>query len=74
MDTELNNAKLASLAAYHDEVAHFLALLARCDADFTRFYAVVEALGQLKTTQRSHCLHILGSAQVPAAECAVLLR
>lgn len=73
MDSQLNNAKLASLAAYHDEVAHFLALLARCGDDFTRFYAVVEALGQLETTQRGHCLHTLGSAQAPPAECAALL-
>ena len=64
MRTDLNNAKLASLAAYHDEVEHFLALLARCDGDLPRFYRLVERLGRLPPATRRACLH--GAADAPA--------
>lgn len=72
METDLNNAKLASLATYHDEVAHFLALLARCEQDFARFYRVVDALGALAPARRTACLHQLAGAGELAADCAAL--
>lgn len=74
MNTDLNNAKLASLAAYHDEVDHFLGLLARCAQDFARFYAVVDALGELDPARRRQCLHDLGGSAAPDQGCAALLR
>ena len=74
MNTDLNNAKLASLAAYHDEVDHFLGLLARCEQDFARFYRVVDALGELEPARRRQCLHELGGSAAPDQGCAALLR
>lgn len=74
MNTDLNNAKLASLAAYYDEVEHFVGLLARCQQDFARFYTVVDALGELEPAQRTQCLHELGGGAPPAQRCAALLR
>ncbi|MEW6253746.1 MAG: aminopeptidase, partial [Planctomycetota bacterium] len=40
---ELNNAKLAAVATYFDEVAQFRALLAEKQHDFAAFYAAVKA-------------------------------
>ena len=77
MATDLNNAKLASLAAYYDEVEPFLALLARCDQDFARFYRVVDALGRLPAARRSACLRELGAAHTTgttSADCGALPR
>jgi len=74
MNTDLNNAKLASLAAYHDEVANFLGLLERCERDFARFYGVVERLSRLAPSSRTRCLHELGGATATSAECTALLR
>ncbi len=73
MDSDLNNAKLASLAAYHDEVDYFLNLLARCEQDFPRFYGVVERLGKLAPARRLQCLHSLGGSVAPNADCAAAL-
>jgi predicted aminopeptidase len=74
MNTDLNNAKLASLAAYHDEVDNFLGLLARCEQNFVRFYGVAEQLGKLPPARRMQCLHELGGSAQPGADCAALLR
>lgn len=74
MHSDLNNAKLASLAAYHDEIDHFLALLARCDQDFARFYRAVDQLGRLPRARRTACLHALGGDSEPAADCAALVQ
>lgn len=72
MNNDLNNAKLASLAAYHDEVPHFLGLLARCGQDFARFYRVVDELGELAPAQRRACLHELGGQAATSVQCAAL--
>lgn len=56
MGAELNNAKLASVATYHDEVEHFLALYQRCGDDLPRFYRAVERLGRLPPATRRACL------------------
>lgn len=40
---EINNAKLAAVATYFDEVAQFRALLAEKQYDFAAFYAAVKA-------------------------------
>lgn len=56
MGVELNNAKLASVATYHDEVEHFIALYARCGNDLPRFYRAVRRLGDLPPASRRACL------------------
>ena len=47
-----NNARLASLATYHDCVAGFEALLAREEHDLPRFYAAVRELAKLTREER----------------------
>lgn len=69
MTTDLNNAKLASLAAYHDQVPHFLALLARCGQDFARFYRIVDALAKLPSAERTSCLGELAGDGTPGVVC-----
>ena len=73
MDTDLNNAKLTSLAAYHDDVAAFTGVLARCEHDFPRFYRVIKRLAGLATAARRQCLAQLGSAGPAQHHCAALL-
>ena len=73
MDTDLNNAKLTSLAAYHDDVAAFTGVLARCEQDFPRFYRVIKRLAGLATAARRQCLAQLGGAGPAQHHCAALL-
>ena len=73
MNTDLNNAKLASLAAYHDDVAAFAGVLARCEHDFRRFYRVIERLAGLAGPARRACLAQLGRAERLDAPCAALM-
>jgi predicted aminopeptidase len=47
-----NNARLASLATYHDCVAGFEALLVREQRDLPRFYAAVRELAKLTREER----------------------
>ncbi len=51
-DTGLNNARLASLGAYHDLVPALRALLADQDGDLERFYDAAEALAKLTPEER----------------------
>ena len=48
----INNARLASVAAYFDLVPAFLALLERHDGDFAAFYTTVKQLADAHTPQR----------------------
>ncbi len=73
MSGELNNAKLLSVATYHDATPGFRALLRRAGGDFRRFHRAVERLGAQPKEQRSACLDALARAQ--SAPCAdALLR
>lgn len=56
MATDLNNAKLSSVATYHDYVPGFRSILARTDHDFDRFYAIVEAMTAWTAERRRQCL------------------
>jgi predicted aminopeptidase len=56
MNVDMNNAKLASIATYHEFVPGFIELFELAGGDFTRFYARVEALGKLDATARARCL------------------
>jgi len=48
----LNNARLASLATYHDLVPAFQGLLAATGGDLPAFYAQARELGSLPTSER----------------------
>ncbi len=60
MSGGLNNARLASVATYHDLVPDFQALLALYQGDLEVFYAEVEELGKLPPEQRLAKLKDLG--------------
>ena len=51
-DAGLNNARLASLAAYHDLVPGLRRLLAAENGDLERFYVAAEALADLAPEER----------------------
>lgn len=55
-ESGLNNARLASLGAYHELVPAFEALLARLGGDLPRFYAEVRRLARLPAEQRREVL------------------
>jgi predicted aminopeptidase len=48
----LNNARLASLATYHDLVPAFQGLLSASGGDLPAFYAMVRELGSLPSSER----------------------
>ena len=52
MQGGLNNARLSSVAAYHDLVPAFQGLLKHVDGDMQKFYAEVKALSELPERQR----------------------
>ena len=59
-----NNAQLASVAVYAQQVPAFEALLAREDGDLSRFYAAVRALAALPRAERDARIRALAA---PAA-------
>lgn len=70
-DGELNNAHLASVAAYTRFVPAFEALLAREGGDLPRFYAAVKALARQDKASRLAALEaVAGQAVRPAAALA----
>ena len=65
----LNNAKIGSVAAYHDLVPAFQKMLAQNGGDFNRFYQACRALGQKKETERHRILTAyLHDANVPGIQ------
>lgn len=56
MARDLNNAKLSSVATYHDYVPGFRSILARTNGDFERFYALVEVMTSWTAERRRRCL------------------
>jgi predicted aminopeptidase len=60
MNEDMNNAKLSSVATYHEFVPAFKALFAATDEDFTAFYREVEALGQKAAPARKAELQTVG--------------
>jgi len=59
MASDLNNAKLASVATYHDRVGAFRALLTACAGDYARFHAAVERLAATPAAARAATLDAL---------------
>jgi len=56
MNEDMNNAKLSSVATYHEFVSAFKALFAAEKEDFAAFYARVETLGQKTAKERKASL------------------
>ena len=55
-DRPVNNARLASVATYHDHKPPFLALLQRADGDLIRFYREVGELARRPRAERDKIL------------------
>jgi len=55
----INNAKLAAISLYSDQVTAFLRLFNLCSGDFPRFYASVQQLGKLDKANRAGALEAL---------------
>jgi predicted aminopeptidase len=53
---DLNNAKIGSVAAYHDLVPAFQKMLAQNDGDLNHFYQACRELGQKKKEERDRIL------------------
>jgi len=62
-----NNARVAAMAAYQDDVPAFDALLAREQGDLPRFFAAVRQLARLAPEAREQALQALLPAPVPVA-------
>ena len=62
-DSELNNAKLASVSTYHAQIPAFRARLAQLDGNFGLFYQQVAELSRLTSEQRSDCLQYWAQAE-----------
>ena len=56
LERGLNNARLASIATYHDQVPAFQALLASNNGNLPAFYAAVAELAQLPLSERTAAL------------------
>jgi len=70
--SDLNNAKIASIQAYHKFVPAFTTLLAHRGGDFARFYAAADELGKWPRAQRHTCLRALPASPALPAACAGL--
>jgi predicted aminopeptidase len=67
---ELNNAKLGSVAAYHQHVQAFLKVLEHNNGQFVSFYQHAKRLGKLKPEKRNQCLaswseSVTGTNEIP---------
>ncbi|MBX3583392.1 MAG: aminopeptidase [Rhizobiaceae bacterium] len=55
-DAPINNAKLAAVSVYSDQVEAFVRLFTLCSGDYPRFYASVRKLGKLERADRLETL------------------
>ncbi|MGR8920308.1 MAG: aminopeptidase, partial [Gammaproteobacteria bacterium] len=62
---EWNNAKLASVSAYHALAPAFRALIERHDGDFEAVYRAAEKLAALDPERRRGCLEALAAGGHP---------
>jgi len=60
-DAPINNAKLAAVAVYGDQVTAFLRLFDLCSGDYPQFYAAVQQLGKLDERSRTDALRAADS-------------
>ncbi len=66
-DQPINNAKLAAIAVYSDQVAGFLRLFDLCAGDYPAFYAAVERLGKVEKVSRAEALEAASTCAAPRA-------
>ncbi|NJC88168.1 MAG: aminopeptidase [Desulfuromonas sp.] len=71
LERGLNNARLASIATYHDRVPAFQSLLRSLNGDLPAFYAEVGRLAKLSAAERTARLREFGKVDVDTA-CAEL--
>lgn len=55
-DAPINNAKLAAVSVYSEQVTAFLRLFELCSGDYAQFYASVQQLGKLDKRNRADAL------------------
>ena len=55
-DASINNAKLAAISVYGDQVTAFLRLFDLCSGDYPKFYASVRRVGALDKAYRAEAL------------------
>lgn len=67
LERDLNNARLASIATYHDQVPAFQAMLEEHGGDLTGFYAEVMQLTKLPPRERTAKLKEYGPVEVKTA-------
>jgi predicted aminopeptidase len=60
MSTDLNNAKIASVATYHEYVPVFRFILDTVDGNLERFYAIAKELAAMTPEQRERCFGLPG--------------
>jgi len=65
-DAPINNAKLAEIAVYSDQVAAFLRLFKLCSSDYPSFYASVRQIGKLDKAKRTAALESADACYTPA--------
>jgi len=69
---ELNNAKLGSVSAYHEQLPAFLAILKARDYDFSAFFDTVEGISKLNKEERDECLALWSEGKLSGDEnCAL---
>lgn len=67
LERGLNNARLASIATYHDRVPAFQGLLESRQGDLPSFYAEVGRLAKLPSAERTARLKVYGPIEMAAA-------
>lgn len=55
-DAPINNAKLAAVSVYSDQVTAFLRLFELCSGDYPQFYDAVQQIGKLDRRKRADAL------------------
>ncbi len=65
-DAPINNAKLAAISVYSDQVAGFLRLFELCSGDYPRFYESVRQIGRLDKAKRAQALKAASACLDPA--------
>ena len=71
-DQDLNNAKLAGVATYYQQVPAFLALFEQEGRDFAAFQRAAAMIGELPPSERATRLHALSASPQPVEPASPL--
>ena len=71
-DQDLNNAKLAGVATYYQQVPAFLALFEQEGRDFAAFQRAAAMIGELPPSERATRLHALSASPQPVESASPL--